>query len=121
MSGQDWSIKIIPMPGGGAAFQPDIAGSQPGDPLQAEASDLISWNNRTSEEHQPWPTDNLYEPLPDQDVTRGGSNYLSDPIPPWEPSTPAFTTPINATQTIIYYCCKIHPKEHGEIVVKGTA
>jgi hypothetical protein len=48
MSGQDWSVKISPASSGTAAvFTPDLLGAQPGDPLQTENQDIVSWNNRT--------------------------------------------------------------------------
>ncbi|MEA2240104.1 MAG: hypothetical protein QOC81_4828 [Thermoanaerobaculia bacterium] len=130
MSGQDWSITIVSLDSGGAAFQPDLMGAQPGDPLQAGNADLISWNNRTSNEHQPWAADDQYQPLPESQIMKVDSNgnpgnYLSDPIPPWQPSTPAYTTYIATNlagyaftdTTTIYYVCKNHPDEHGQIIV----
>lgn len=48
----NFSIKIVPGSGGLAAFQPDLPGSQPGAPLNAPPSALISWNNQTTETHQ---------------------------------------------------------------------
>jgi hypothetical protein len=121
MSGQDWSIKIVPGAGGLAAFEPDLMGAKPGDPLQTTNADLISWNNRTGQEHQPWPATSNYTPLLPQDVTTGPTgNYLSDPIPPWEPSTPAYlTTAPSSGSTTIYYVCKNHPDEQGTIIVSA--
>jgi hypothetical protein len=125
MSGQDWSITIVSLDGGGAAFQPDLMGAKPGDPLKAGNADLISWNNRTSNEHQPWMADAQYQPLPDDQVIGNPANYLSDPIPPWQSSTPAYLTAIATDAsgnpikpaTTIYYICKNHPDEHGQIIV----
>jgi hypothetical protein len=118
MSGQDWSIQIVPAEtGGDAAFVPDIAGAKPGDPLLAGSSDLISWNNRTADEHQPWPADHTYAPLSDGLVKAQPQNLLSNAIPAWTPSTPAFTTPIQASTLTINYICKIHPQERGQIIV----
>ena len=134
MSGQDWSITIVSLDSGGAAFQPDLMGAKPGDPLKAGNADLISWNNRTSNEHQPWAADAQYQPLPESQIVKGTvdangnpvfGNYLSDPIPAWQPSKPAYQTtvttdangnPIN-DPTTIYYVCKIHPDEQGQIIV----
>jgi hypothetical protein len=126
MSGQDWSITIISLDSGGAAFQPDLMGTHRGDPLKAGNADLISWNNRTSNEHQPWPADDQYQPLQQKDIVMGSpGNYLSDPIPAWQSSTPAYLTNIAtdangnpiADPTTIYYVCKNHPDEHGQIIV----
>jgi hypothetical protein len=125
MSGQDWSITIVSLDSGGAAFQPDLMGAKPGDPLKAGNADLISWNNRTSNEHQPWAADAQYQPLPENDIVMGSpGNYLSDPIPAWQPSSPAYLTSVLDASgkalpdpTIIYYVCKFHPDEQGQIVV----
>jgi plastocyanin len=118
MSGQDWSITIVALDSGGAAFQPDLMGANPGDPLKAGNADLISWNNRTANTHQPWAADANYQPLPENQIVKGNpGNYLSDPIPPWTPSTPAYLTTAAATPTTIYYVCKYHPTEHGQIIV----
>jgi hypothetical protein len=126
MSGQDWSITIVSLDSGGAAFQPDLMGAKPGDPLKAGNADLISWNNRTSNEHQPWVADAQYQPLPESQIVKGNpGNYLSDPIPAWQPSTPAYVTNIATDAngnpitdpTIIYYVCKNHLNEHGQIIV----
>jgi hypothetical protein len=132
MSGLDWSITIVSLDGGGAAFQPDLMGAKPGDPLNAGNADLISWNNRTSNEHQPWAADARYQPLPESQIVKvdangNPGNYLSDPIPPWQPSSPAFTTfiPTDANgnpitnPVIVYYVCKFHPDEQGQIIVSA--
>jgi hypothetical protein len=119
MAGQDWSITIIPS-GNAAAFQPQ--NGEAGQPQDAENSDLISWNNRTGETHQPWPATSDYQPLPDDQITKGsaGCNYLSDPIEPWESSQPAYLCQAPTTgATTIYYVCKFHPDEHGTIVVNA--
>jgi hypothetical protein len=121
----DWSIKIVnSSTGKGAAFQVDLQGYAPGDPLPAQQDDLVSWNNTTKKTHQPWPTDSNYDPLPESEVLpRGSANYLCDPIPPGESSTPAYdvaqpqTTTPPVTWTVYYYC-KLHPDietERGSI------
>ena len=55
----DWSIKIVPnrSPGQPPQLVPDLVGAKPGDPLQAQEGDLVSWNNTTGQPYQPWPTD----------------------------------------------------------------
>lgn len=114
MAGQDWSITIVPQ-GGSFVFQPQEQ--------NAENSDLISWNNRTNEEHQPWPASEDWTPLPESEITKGkaGCTYLSDPIEPWESSTPAYlcAAPLTGSKPI-YYVCRIHPEEHGTIVVSAS-
>lgn len=119
MAGQDWSIKIITS-GNSAAFQPDVPGGKPNEPLQAQNADIVSWNNRTPEPHQPWPTETADGP-PIAGVKRGDPNYLADPISPWESSTPAYlcVAPQTGTTTV-YYCCKFHTNERGSIVVSAS-
>jgi hypothetical protein len=43
---QTWSIKIVAT-SNGIRFDPDVYGIEPGQPLIAEVSDLVSWNNQT--------------------------------------------------------------------------
>jgi len=122
----DWSIKIVPSPtGGGAAFQPDLHGARPGDPLRTMQDDLVTWNNTTGQTHQPWPATPEWSPFPKDQVQRGTPNYLSDPIPAGQSSRPSYdvaqptdTTPPPTTWTV-YYVCALHPSvasERGTIV-----
>jgi hypothetical protein len=118
MAGQDWSITIVPSEDC-AAFTPQ--NGKPGEPQAAENSDLISWNNRTGQKHQPWQSTSDYQPLSQQQAGPGTPGYLSDPIEPWESSTPAYLcTAPDQGSTTIYYICKVHPKEHGTIVVSAV-
>ena len=125
----DWSIKIVPTTGGGAEFVPDLKGKKAGDPLQCMADDLVTWNNTTEEQHQPWPADATYTALPnDKVLPRGGPNYLSDIIPAGGSSRPSYdvaqpaavppaTTSPN--QWTVYYICALHlyvESERGTIV-----
>ncbi len=121
MSGQDWSIKITPPTSGTlAVFTPDLLGAQPGQSLPAENADIISWNNRTSEPHWPWPLGSDGQPLSEEDAKVQGL-YLCDEIPEWESSSPGYVTIAPATgSATINYICKIHPKETGSIVVSAT-
>ena len=85
MSGQDWSIKIVPASSGSLSeFTPN--------PQQAQVSDLLAWNNRTGESHWPWPADSSFEPMSEEDAKKP-ENWLSTEIPPWESSTPAYVCP----------------------------
>lgn len=120
----DWSIKIV-QTASGATFVPDLYGAKPGDPLQAQQDDLVTWNNTTDDPHQPWPSDASYNPLPDSQVLpRGGPNYLSDVIPAQGSSRPSYDVaqpagPPKPSTWTVYYCCKLHPKavsERGTIV-----
>jgi hypothetical protein len=120
MSGQDWSIKITPGAGSLAVFTPDLLGVQPGDPLQAGNADIISWNNRTDDAHWPWPLGSDGQPLSEQDAKVQGV-YLATETPAWQPSTPGYVTTAPATgTTTINYICKLHPQEHGSIIVSNT-
>lgn len=119
----DWSIKIVPATSGsGAAFQPDVPGAKPGDPLTAEQDDLVTWNNTTKQAHQPWQTDANYQPLSTSWVTQHPDLYMSDSIPAGRSSAPAYDVsqpgglPPPTTWTI-YYFCKTHPTATSE---RGT-
>jgi hypothetical protein len=116
----DWSIKIVPaasqIAGAPAAFVPDLKGAKPGDPLAVQADDLVTWNNTTNEAHWPWPTDSNYTPLPDNQVSGGAGNYLSNEIPAGKSSRPSYDVVFPTSVTTIYYCCKLHPKERGTMV-----
>jgi hypothetical protein len=117
----DWSIKIVPasnpVPTAPAAFQPDVPGARTNDPLQALEDDLVTWNNTTREAHWPWLADADFRPLPDSQVLRPSLNYLSDEIPPGASSRPSYDVVMPQSGTTIYYCCKLHPGEHGTITV----
>lgn len=120
----DWSIKIVPGSSGeGAEFVPDLKGKSAGDPLECMADDLVTWNNTTQDEHQPWPADAAYNALPnDQVLPRGGPNYLSDIIPAGGSSRPSYDVaqPASApAQWTVYYICALHPyveSERGTII-----
>ena len=118
----DWSIKIIPDANGvPAAIVPDLRGSKPGDPLQAQVDDLVSWNNTTDRPCQPWPTDAEYNPLPDNQVSTTIGNYLSDSIPAGMSSRPLYDVVMPTWLTpsdgnVIYYCLK-NTNVRGTIVV----
>jgi hypothetical protein len=117
----DWTVKIVPASAGGGKFSPTAQ--------QAQQDDLVCWNNTTNETHQPWPTDDEYNPL---DVSRSSPLYLSDPIPPNRSSRPSYDvaqpSPVPpskdppATWTIYYYCAT-HPErtnERGMILAQQT-
>ncbi len=115
----DWSIKIVKT-GRKTGFQPDLHGTKPGDPLQAQQDDLVSWNNTTNEAHQPWQTDSNYQPFTQQQVQQNPSLYMSDPIPAGRSSSPLYDVaqPSGSPQSwTIYYYCKNHPRRTSE---RGT-
>lgn len=119
----DWSVKIIPdAKGVPAAIVPDLKGSKPGDPLQAQVDDLVSWNNTTDQRCQPWPTDSGYNLLPDNQVSTATGNSLSNQVPAgmsswpsYDVAMPTWLTPSNGN--VIYYCLKEYPNVRGTIVV----
>jgi hypothetical protein len=123
----DWSIKIVQgSSGDGAEFIPDLKGKTAGDPLECMQDDLVSWNNTTEEEHQPWPSDEDYNALPnDQVLPRGGPNYLSDIIPAGGSSRPSYDVAqptvvppgVVPTTWTVYYICALHPYAESE---RGT-
>src|SRR2546423_1421415 len=119
----DWSVKIVPASSGaGAAFMPDLHGAQPGDPLQAQQDDLVTWNNTTQEAHQPWQTDSNYQPLSAAWVATHPFLYMSDSIPAGMSSSPDYDVAQPGDQPppkawTIYYYCKTHPTRTSE---RGT-
>jgi hypothetical protein len=113
----DWSIKIIPNPAAiadkPALLQPDLAAAQPGDPLEAQEGDQVSWNNETGQPYQPWPTDQNGNPQTLGAVTPPPAppappwfpaGYLSNMIPANRSSTPAYNVFMPASGNVIYYC-----------------
>ena len=113
----DWSIKIIPNPAATAdqpvVLKPDLVGAKPGDPLEVQEDDLVSWDNQSGVPYQPWPTDDSYKLLPVNGITPppapppftlpSPAGYLSDMIPGKLSSTPAYDV-VMPTNGVIYYC-----------------
>ena len=120
MAQLDWAIDIIPS-GTLAAFQPKLVPpAPPGAPLNAQIQDIVTWGNRTTETHQPWPTvGNTPNGAPVPEPASGNPpGYLCDPIPPDSSSQPQFVVPGTlAAGAVINYCCRFHPTERGSIVV----
>jgi hypothetical protein len=115
----DWSIKIVPSrsqkPGVLADFQPDIDGQKPGQPLKVQTDDLVSWNNTTAQDHWPWPV--VSQDAPPTNPPPNGKYLVMVAVKPGSPS-PAYN--VGATQgTTLFYCCKLHPAERGQMVVVG--
>jgi len=106
----DWSIRIVP--------NPNQIADAPGafTPQEARLGEIVSWFNTTQDKHQPWPTDSNYNPL---NVDATSPAYLADPIDPGK-SSDAYSLPVGVPYAVgtLYYCCKIHPKERGQITVK---
>jgi len=116
----DWTIKIATSDGK-TTFVADLSGAKPGQPLNAQQDDLVTWNNTTNDEHQPWQTNSNYTPV--------ANSNLSDPIPAGQSSntydcaSPNQKPPAPQTWTV-YYFCKTHPdntSERGTIIVSAVA
>ena len=112
----DWLIQIVATGSGSAAFLPVQPGGQRGGALRARNDDTVIWRNMTGRPHHPWPTDDRFIPLSDAEVGQGIK--LSDEIPPRQPSAAAYNVALPTAGTI-YYCCKLHPEEHGTIIDQG--
>jgi hypothetical protein len=116
----DWTIKIIKS-GSGAAFVPDFPGAKQGQPLNATQDDLVTWQNMTDDDHQPWQTNSSYAP--------NAKSNLSAVIPAGQSSdsydcaSPSAKGPAPQSWTIYYYCKKHpdNPKERGTINVVAAA
>jgi len=98
---KQWGIKIVKLPNGTVAFQPDVPGAKPGQPLGVNEGDIVRWNNRTDQAH--WP------------VAIAPPGFLTKDIPAGQVSDPFFQIPSGAMS--ITYRCLHHPQEHGAIVV----
>jgi hypothetical protein len=113
------SIEEGKNPGDPAKFVPQLQAPS-ADGLRAAQGDLVSWSNRTDDVHEPWPADQNYTPLTDAQVGPTGSpNYLSDEINPGHASRPSWmvtATAIGGGKTV-FYCCKLHPREHGKVTI----
>jgi hypothetical protein len=121
----DWSIKIVAgtFPDNLATFVVDRTDVTPGAPLVAAPNDLVSWNNTTDETHQPWPANPDGTPiLPVSSVPRDSTNYLSDPIPQNSSSRPSWLvpTPASGASNTFLYCCLLHPKEQGQVIISSS-
>jgi hypothetical protein len=95
---KSWAIKVVKLKNGKVAFQPDVPGAKPGQPLGVNAGDNITWNNRTNQAH--WP------------VAIGSPGFLTNDIPAGQVSDPIFNV-----QKSVAYRCLHHPQEQGMIVV----
>jgi plastocyanin len=99
-SGQGWSVIINGKP---AAFDPDVFGTDPGQPLKAQIGDLVCWNNQTAQDHQLAVTDGT-----------GKITFTTEVIKAGASSFPGYVTTSSDSKdgTIAYHC--IVPKHEGE-------
>jgi len=106
MAGESWCITIAPG-ATQASFVPDVytpPGTEPKVNLQAQLGDIVSWANKTQQEHELWQT---------------GGGQLTETIDAGGSSTPGYVVALpdnEQTGTIAYYC-SIHPSETGTIDV----
>lgn len=106
----DLRIKIVSARSGGAQFEPDTA--------QAQQGDSAFWGNNTNTTHQPWPTDQTFQPLSDAAVAANPALYMTDPVPAGASSSIYDCGTVGVT----YYFCKLHPdvtSERGRIVASA--
>ena len=101
MAGQTWSITILPTDTGGAAFVPDVFGADASKGLQAQNTDLVSWNNRTKDPHR----------------IQIAGQPITDVIAAWSSSTPAYLIQNQTVGSTITYGCVNHANETGTITV----
>lgn len=117
----DWLVNIVTGASGDAEFVVGLPGSKQGQPLQADQDDLVTWNNETNDEHQPWQTDQNYDPL-NTEGPSGLTSDLSGLILPGQSSDAydcAQPSDGPASWTVYYYCNRHpdNPKERGSIQV----
>ncbi|MDO8877022.1 MAG: hypothetical protein Q8M24_20965 [Pseudolabrys sp.] len=111
----DWSVKIAVV-NGKTVFQPQLQ-SGGTNVLFMSPGDSCSWNNTTSQQVQPWPADANFQPLPDNEVVRGTSSYLSDPIAPDHSSRPSWIAPGSPVPNTVNYIAKGHSDVQGVLSV----
>ena len=110
----DWSIQIVPgkNPGDPAVFVPqNQPTATPGGTLYADGGDAVSWDNRTTQNHQPLQTTATGRIAP---LTLG--SLVWDPVTPGH-QTGAWVVPQGVGGTIINYTCLLHARENGTITV----
>ena len=80
-----WSIKILDAPGNTVAFWPWVPGANPGDPLFALPTDVVTWNNTSAHTVKLVPVD-----------PKGP--FITDPILSGKVSAPMFSVPTAGIQ-----------------------
>ena len=98
----DFSIKIVSTDSGLAGFQPDLPGSNVGDPLSVAPGSRVSWDNQSNDTHQ---------------VALADGSYTSNEILPQYQSQTDYITPDSGSVT---YQCTKHEGETGSIVVQAV-
>ena len=129
----DWSIRIVPNPsqvaGQPPLLLPDLVGAKPGDPLQTQEGDIVSWNNQADQPYQPWPTDQNGNLQPVGGQTPPPAPQFQQPFPklflanmiPKNRSSLGYNVVMPTTGNVIFYCLidrKGNPtKARGQIIV----
>lgn len=91
-----------------ASFDPDVFGTNPGEPLKAQMGDLVCWNNQTADQHQ------IQVRKKD-----GSAIFTTKMLEKFKSSSPGYCLQKGDdenTGTIKYYCTQ-HANESGEITV----
>jgi plastocyanin len=107
---QTWSVQINGKPP--ASFDPDVFGTNSGQPLKAEIGDLVSWNNRSKEDHQIAVTN-----------PQGTVVFTTEVIKYSLSSFPGYVIQqADASAGTVYYYCTLHlkdkkPTERGMITL----
>jgi len=105
-SGQGWSVIINGEP---ATFDPDVFGTDPGNPLKAQIGDLVCWNNQSAQDHQLAVTDST-----------GKITFTTEVIAAGKSSSPGYVATSSDSNggTIAYHCVLTgHEGENGQITV----
>ena len=92
--------------GAGTAFSPASLNATSGWP--------INWYNNTNDKHQPWQTDQNYNPQTKSTLAGVIAPQTSSLVYTLNPPQP------NQQSWTVYYCCKLHPNaknERGTIVI----
>jgi hypothetical protein len=123
-------IKITEV-NGKVVFQPDDPVGSPGQALEVDRGEDVSWNNETSDSHWPWPTDAQGKLLKKAEAIALGF-YLTDEVPAGKGSRPIYNVaprfspiqqppppPPELPPATITYVCRRHRKERGSIIVRN--
>lgn len=106
-----WSVQIVPgaNQGAPAVFVAQNQPTAPAGSLYADPGDAVSWDNTTTQDHQPVQTNsNGLVPMP-----LGG--LLWAPVTPGHQTSAWIVT--GSANTAITYTCLLHPQEQGTINV----
>jgi hypothetical protein len=91
--------------GSPASFDPDVFGTDPGQPLKAQIGDLICWNNQTTAQHR---------------IEVGGKTvFTTKEIEAYKPSSPGYVIQNDDPKTISYHCT-LHKDQDGKFTENGT-